>query len=264
MFTVRNRTMSHATREADALDSFHPGEHARCVALSSRCRGKLCDDLARRPARHLAAGEFIYRMGDAARSVYLVRHGLVKTAGVSPGGQEPTLRIHPPGDVFGELCLCSGERREHAIALEASEVVAITLEMLLARLREDPLAALDLTSVACEHLAEANDRLRSLSIDSALHRLARTLLGLAADLGEPMPDGMLVLRYITQQELARLVGARREVASGLLNRRRRRALRCQEGPRTHDAAEGRSGGISEVTLTAPARCMSTNRQQREC
>jgi len=84
--------------------------------------------------------------GDAARSVYLVRRGLIKTAFVSPAGQELTLRMHPPGDVFGELCLCSGERREQAVALEASEVVTITLEMLLARLRQDPLAALDLTA----------------------------------------------------------------------------------------------------------------------
>ena len=31
--------------------------------------------------------------------------------------------------------------------------------------------------------------------------------------------------------------------------RRGRALRCQEGPRAHHAAEGRSGGVSEVALT---------------
>jgi CRP/FNR family cyclic AMP-dependent transcriptional regulator len=224
MYTVRNRMMPPGTSDDEALNAFQPGDHSQCVALSRQCRGKLCDDLARRPGRRVAAGQFIYLMGDAARSVYLVRHGLVKTAVVSPAGQELTLRLHPPGDVFGELCLCSGERREQAVALEASEVVTITLDMLLARLRQDPVAALDLTSIACEHLAEAHDRLLSLSIESALHRLARTLLGLAADLGEPTPDGMLVLHYITQQELARLVGARREVASSLLNRLRDRGL----------------------------------------
>ena len=224
MSMVRNRMLPPALRHGDALGASLTGEHARCVALSRQCRGKFCADAEGRPARHLAAGEFVYLMGEAARSVYLVRHGLIKTAAVSPGGEELTLRIHPPGDVFGELCLCSGERREQAVALEASEVVTITIEMLLARLRQDPLAALDLTSIACEHLAEAHDRLRSLSVDPALHRLARTLIGLAADFGEPAPDGMLVLRYITQQELAHLVGARREVVSGLLNRLRDRGL----------------------------------------
>ena len=75
-------------------------------------------------------------------------------------------------------------------------MVAITLEMLVARLRQDPLAALDMTRVACEHLAEAYDRLRSLSADPTMYRLARTLMDLAADLGESTLDGMLVLRYI--------------------------------------------------------------------
>ena len=211
-------------RSADALNAFQPGDHSQCTALSRQCRGKLCDDLAGRPARHLAAGQFIYLMGEAARSVYLVRRGLVKTAVVSPAGQELTLRMHPPGDVSGELCLCSGERREQAVALEASEVVAITFEMLVAA--EQALLGGDRPRPprVASASARAHDRLRSLSIDSALHRLARTLLGLAADFGEPAPDGMLVLHYITQQELARLVGARREVASSLLNRLRDRGL----------------------------------------
>jgi CRP-like cAMP-binding protein len=128
MYTVRNRMMPPGTSDDEALNAFQPGDHSQRVALSHQCRAKFCDDLARPPAPRVAAGQFIYRMGDAARSVYLVRHGLVKTAVVSPARQELTLRLHPPGDVFGELCLCSGERREQTVALEASEVVAVTLE----------------------------------------------------------------------------------------------------------------------------------------
>jgi len=198
--------------------------------------GKLWEDLARRPARSLAAGEFLYRTGDPARSVYLVRRGLVKTVAISPGGQELTLRIHRPGEVLGELCLCTGERREHAVALEASEVVAITIEMLVARLRQDPLAALDMTRIACEHLAEAYDRLRSRSAEPTVYRLAHTLMDLAADLGAATPEKMLVLHYITQQELAHLIGARREVVSSLLNRLRGQGLirYSRRGPITVD------------------------------
>lgn len=236
MSTVRNRMMPRAGSEDEVLVAPRLADHSECVVLSRLFRGKLCEDLARRPARRVAAGEFVYRMGDSARSVYLVRRGLVKTAAVSPGGQELTLRIHQAGDVFGELCLCSGERREQAVALEAGEVVAITLEMLVARLRQDPLAALDLTRVACEHLAEAYDRLRSLSADPTMYRLARTLMDLAADLGESTPTGARVLHYITQQELAHLIGARREVVSSLLNRLRDQGLirYSRRGPITVD------------------------------
>lgn len=236
MFTVTNRMISHVESAGEVLIAPLLADHSECVVLSQSFRGKLCEDLARGPARGVAAGEFVYRMGDPARSVYLVRRGLIKAVAISPGGQELTLRIHRAGDVFGELCLCSGERREQAVALEESEVVAITLEMLVARLRQDPLAALDLTRVACEHLSAAYDRLRSLSIDPTIYRLARTLMDLAADLGDSTADGTLVLRYITQQDLANLIGARREVVSSLLNRLRDQRLigYSRRGPITVD------------------------------
>jgi CRP/FNR family cyclic AMP-dependent transcriptional regulator len=199
-------------------------EHVRLKADCNLFRGTLCEALARRPARRVRAGVFLYLMGEAARSIYLVRSGLVKTSVISPGGQELTLRVYRPGDILGELCLCTGERRDQAVALEASEVVEIPLELLIGQLRRDPQAALDFASAACEHLAEAYERLRSLSTDPVLERLARTLLELATGFGEPTPHGTRITHYITQEELARMIGARREVVSGLLNRLRERGV----------------------------------------
>ena len=134
--------------------------------------------------------------------------------------------------------------------MEASEVVAITLEVLVARLRQDPLAALDLTRLACEHLAEAYDRLRSRSADPTMYRLARVLMDLAAELGEPTPEGMLGLHYITQQELAHLIGARREVVSGLLNRLRDQGLirYSRRGPITVAPAPTRACSTAAARL----------------
>jgi CRP-like cAMP-binding protein len=112
-------------------------------------------------------------MGRPADSVYLVRDGLVKTSLVSARGQEFTLRIYPAGEILGELCLCAGERREQAVALEPSVVVEIPLAALLRRLRQEPQAALEFASALCEHLAEAREGLRSLSFDPVGERLAR-------------------------------------------------------------------------------------------
>jgi CRP/FNR family transcriptional regulator, cyclic AMP receptor protein len=194
--------------------------HARCTVLSSHFRGQLCEQLAAGPGRNVEAGDLIYSMGQPAESVYLVRHGLVKTSLVSPGGQELTLRLYPPGDIFGELCLCTGERREQAAALEPSEVVEIPLTALLRRLRQDPQAALEFASSVCQHLSDAHEGLRSLSFDPVSERLARALLDLADRLGESGAHGERIAHYITQEELAHMIGARREVVSGLLNRLR--------------------------------------------
>ncbi|MEO8090847.1 MAG: Crp/Fnr family transcriptional regulator [Gemmatimonadales bacterium] len=208
----------------DALAPRRLSDHSQCVVVSELFRGKLCEELGRRPARRIEAGEFLYHMGEAARSVYLVRGGLIKTSVVSPGGQELTLRVHKPGEILGELCLCLGERRDQAVALEKSEVVEIPLDLLIARLRQDPHAALDFASTACAHLVLAYERLRSLSVEPVLGRLTRTLLDLASDLGETTPQGIRIPHHITQEELARLISARREVVSGLLNQLRNAGL----------------------------------------
>jgi CRP-like cAMP-binding protein len=51
-------------------------------------------------------------------------------------------------------------------------------------------------------------------------RLARALLELADRLGKVGVRGIRIGHYITQEELAHMIGARREVVSGLLNRLR--------------------------------------------
>jgi CRP/FNR family cyclic AMP-dependent transcriptional regulator len=71
----------------------------------------------------------------------------------------------------------------------------------------------------CERLADAYERVESLSWETVLERLVRTLLKLAADFGESVSDSHIG-HYIKQDELAKIVGARREVVSGLLNRLR--------------------------------------------
>jgi CRP/FNR family cyclic AMP-dependent transcriptional regulator len=195
-------------------------DHLACTALSGSMRGKLCQQLAQLPRRHFQTGQHLYLMGNPARSVFLVQSGLIKTSVISPAGEELTLRIYKSGDVLGELCLCGGGRREEAVALEASSVTEIPFASLLAQLKRDPETALEFASLACERLADAYEQIESLSWDTVLHRLVRTLLRLANDLGEPSEGSTRLAHYIRQEELARLIGARREVVSGLLNRLR--------------------------------------------
>jgi CRP/FNR family cyclic AMP-dependent transcriptional regulator len=206
--------------EDAAESSAELSDHSQCVVLSSCLRGKLCSQLTQLPSRHLLAGERIYLMGNPARSLFLLQSGLVKTSVISPDGQELTLRIYGSGDILGELCLCGGGRRDEAIALEASTVTELPLTVLLGRLKREPEAALELASIMCERLADAYERVESLSWETVLERLIRALLKLAADFGGTSASDSHIGHYIKQDELAKIVGARREVVSGLLNRLR--------------------------------------------
>jgi CRP/FNR family transcriptional regulator, cyclic AMP receptor protein len=195
-------------------------DHSQCSPLSACLRGKLCERLAQPPPRHLRAGDHLHLLGNPARSVFLLHSGLVKTSALSPQGKQLTLRIHKPGDIIGELCLCGGGRRDEAVALEPSSVSEIPLASLLGQLRRDPDAALELASTVCERLADAYERVESFSWETVLQRLVRSLLRLADDFGQTTPAGTEIVRYIRQEELAQIIGARREVVSGLLNRLR--------------------------------------------
>ena len=101
--------------------------HSLCEALSGSLRGKLCQQLAQLPPRQLRPGDHLYLTGNPARSVFLVRSGLIKTSAISAEGEELTLRLYKGGDVLGELCLCGGGRREEAVALEPSTVTELPL-----------------------------------------------------------------------------------------------------------------------------------------
>jgi CRP-like cAMP-binding protein len=170
------------------------------------------------------AGQSLYWPGEAARSVYFLQSGLVKTTLLSAAGQQLILRIYKPGDVLGELCCCAGERREQAVALEPSDVAEVPVGEFLARLREDPEIMFDFLGAVCTRLAEAYDRLYSQSVEPAMERLARTLLKLAEALGQARPEGLEISHHIKQEELAQMIGTRREVVSGLLNRLREQGL----------------------------------------
>jgi CRP/FNR family transcriptional regulator, cyclic AMP receptor protein len=194
--------------------------HAQCVVLSSCLRGKLCQQMTPLPPRHFRAGERIYLMGNPAQSLFLLQSGLVKTSVISPDGEELTLRIHGSGDILGELCLCGGGRRDEALALEPSTVAELPMSVLMGRLKRDPEVAMELASIMCERLADAYERVESLSWETVLERLIRTLLKLAVDFGETSVPGTHIGHYIKQDELAKIVGARREVVSGLMSRLR--------------------------------------------
>jgi CRP/FNR family transcriptional regulator, cyclic AMP receptor protein len=195
-------------------------DHSQCNAVSASLRGTLCEQLASRPGRHARAGEFVYTVGGEAQSIFFLKHGLIKTSRVAPDGRELTLQVHRPGEVFGELCFCEGTRREQATVLEPSELVELSSEELFAQLRQNPDAVLDMVSIVSERLTEAQSMLQSMAFDSVMIRLIRTLLGMAERLGSESEHGLHIAHYVSQGEFAQLVGSRREVVSGLLNRLR--------------------------------------------
>jgi CRP/FNR family transcriptional regulator, cyclic AMP receptor protein len=167
--------------------------------------------------RRFAAGEVVFREGDASDTCYVIRSGHARAVIEHFDGRSITLARFGPGEIFGELAMLSGEQRSATVeAIEDSEAIAILGPDMRRLLREHPDLAIRLIASLGRRLREANDRLSRQSFQTVQSRVASVLSQLvkgARDEGAPDGD---VLITATQADLAQLAGSSRESASRFL------------------------------------------------
>ena len=158
------------------------------------------------------AGRVIFRKGDAPDSCcYLIMQGAVKVSLPSKNGQETVLAILGRGDVVGEMALLDLLPRSATVtALKACELCQLTTATLEWLAREDFTIYRHLLSALSARVRAGNETSHLQQMPLKI-RLARALLRLAQSVGEPLPDGRILIRQkLSQAELGRMVGAARE------------------------------------------------------
>jgi CRP/FNR family transcriptional regulator, cyclic AMP receptor protein len=171
-------------------------------------------------------GEVIYRPGDAADRIYLVKSGRVRLLRQGKGGSRAVLGILREGDLFGELL-----RPEEAVMEELAVAAGETLVWSIGShdfrglLDSRPGLALDIIRGLNERMRRMRSRLLGLTFKEVPARLAELLLVLAETHGDPCPHGgELDLKVVTQQDLADLLGASRSFVSTQINEMKRDGL----------------------------------------
>jgi CRP-like cAMP-binding protein len=201
---------------ADRTDPLR--DAALASALAGIFRGRFCDILLPgRVATAFAEDAVVYELGETQRALWFVRRGIVKIGTITADGREIIYDVRKEGDVVGELCAFEPVRRDRAVVVERADLVSVALTDALDALARHPAALQDLVEVFGGALAEAYDQLSSLANDDLMHRLRRTLRSLADKLGVPDGDFVEIGTYLTQDELAQMVKARRERVSTALN-----------------------------------------------
>jgi CRP-like cAMP-binding protein len=201
------------------------------AALAGIFRGRFCDILLRdRVALPFAEGAVIYELGETQRALWFVRRGVVKIGTITADGREIIYDVRKDGDVVGELCTFEPVRRDRAVVVEQAQLIPVPLDEALNALAQHPAALQDLVAVFGAALAEAYDQLNSVAHDDLMHRVVKTLRSLAHKLGEARGELVEIATYLTQDELAQMVMARRERVSTALNLLRQRGV-VQYSPR---------------------------------
>jgi CRP-like cAMP-binding protein len=204
-------------------------EGTRQAALSSALlrvfRGRLCESLTSgRPSAVFETDAVLYDVGDTSRVLFFLRRGAVRVGTITERGDEIIYDIRTGGDVVGELCACEPARVDRAVALEETEAVAVPYSEVLESVRRNPDLLQGLVEVFCAALSHAYEQVDRIAVDDTMHRLVKVLLELAAKLGRPAGRFVEIPTYLTQEEIAQMLAARRERVSTALNALRRRGI----------------------------------------
>jgi uncharacterized membrane protein len=110
----------------------------------------------------LGDGDMLFRAGEPGESLYLVRSGEVEIFINDNVGQKITLGTAGPSDFFGEIALLdAGPRTATAIALQASELIALDRDDLLLLFQRKPDAALHMLAAMGRMTRKADQLLRT-------------------------------------------------------------------------------------------------------
>lgn len=170
--------------------------------------------------QHYRKGQIIFYCGDPGDAMYLLIRGSVMMTLPSDTGSEVIVGRLRPGDHFGELAVLDGRPRYvTAVAEEATEVLAIHRDNLLAFLRDHAEASLRVALSLCLRLRQITELLADMAFLDLLSRLAKRLCQLA-----DISLGLPVEVRVSQEELAEMVGATREAVNKQLARLREKGL----------------------------------------
>jgi CRP/FNR family cyclic AMP-dependent transcriptional regulator len=195
------------------------------TALSSIFRGSFCDIiLPGRRATTFNKNDIIYDLGDRSRTLFFLQNGFVKLGAITPSGHEVIYDVRREGDVVGELCASELERLDRAVALERTDAISVPFQEIKDVLMKRPDLMTAMIDVFCRALKEAYAQINTLASDGMVQRLAKTLVNLANKIGQHSNSLIEIPTYLTQEEIAQMVFARRERISTALNFLRRQGM----------------------------------------
>ncbi len=168
---------------------------------------------------YYSRGEVILRADDVPSGVYFLRRGYVRDYTLSDNGEELTLVIFKPGDIFPLPWAINNEPMiRYLEAMTPIEVWRAPRGLFLEFLRKEPDVFLGLTSRILTRLSGLMERMKYLVFGNAYAKVISILLISAERFGEKKKEGIEIQVPLTHKDIAFLVGINRETTSRQLER----------------------------------------------
>lgn len=151
--------------------------------------------------------------GEIGDSLYMIQSGKVKVVIGDEEGRELILKILGPGDFFGEMSMIDKQPRSASVTtIEPATFLVLSNAAFERCVEQAPRIANMVMRILAQRVREADRKIGTLALMDVYGRVASTLLELAV-----YTNGKLVVgEKLSQQDLANMVGASREMVNRIL------------------------------------------------
>lgn len=164
--------------------------------------------------RRFRRGELIVEQGKKSHALTIILTGRARVISTDTRGREVILATMHSGDYVGEMSLIDDAPHSASVCAEVQTDALILSQLEFARcLPEIDSMAYALLRGLVQRLRQADRKIESLALMDVYGRVARVLLESADENGE----GLALIRdKVSRQDLAKMVGASREMVSRVM------------------------------------------------
>ena len=166
-----------------------------------------------------ASGEYIYFPYQNRNKLYFAKAGFIKLGYIDEEGNEVIKEIIQKGEVFGQLTLEKNNDQDEFAQAYKSDVslCAFTMEDFIRLLQRKPQMAIAFSFQLGNKLRKVENRLLNILNKDVKSRLVQLLLQLAADNKTLAGNVAVIEKFLTHDDIAKLIGSSRQTVTSTLN-----------------------------------------------
>jgi CRP-like cAMP-binding protein len=178
----------------------------------------IADNVVKRRYRR---GEILVEHGRKTNALYILLTGRARVLTADSRGREVILAVLQPGDYVGEMSLIDNEPHSATVRAEIQTDTLILGRAEFARcIPENSSLSYAIMRGLVQRLRGADRQIESLALLDVYGRVARSLL----EMSEVVNDTRVIRNKVSRQDLAKVVGASREMVSRVMKELEERGM----------------------------------------
>jgi CRP/FNR family transcriptional regulator len=167
-------------------------------------------------AMTIGKGDYLFRSGQAFKSIFVVRTGSIKTTIVTNDGEEQIIGFHMPGDMLGFDAFSQNIHSCTAVALENSSVCELPYQHMRELCQDSHALSKHFMALMSNEIADKHKTMLMLSKKTAESKLVALLLNLSSRYHERGLPAQQFNLSMTRNDIASFLGLAVETVSRLL------------------------------------------------